>query len=306
VDLAWISYLDPFVFSGGGEMNQRVLIREGRDRGHKITVSGFLGARPQRILRRTGVHGSLRVDWDADLFVLSNLRNCPHIGVRLPHDVIDRALDSGRAAIYEDAWVDVCPFDMPCGGDRSACRPTCERSFANSLYSRARFAVFCSPMQRDMIASVMDVALPERQIFTPAMIDVDRFKPLGLDRDLDVLYVGAISRAKGYYNLLERFGADRLTLAGRSVLDEPVQGNYLGPIPHEDLPELYNRAKIFAHLPEWYEPMGRSVVEASLCGCELVLNDRVGATSYPREHWTDPETVRTHATMFWDKLERLA
>jgi glycosyltransferase involved in cell wall biosynthesis len=247
----------------------------------------------------------MRVDWGADIFLLVNLRNCPQIRARIPERIVERALASGRAAVVEEAWVDVCPHDMPCGGDRSRCLTGCDRSYANHLYSNAYMAVFNSPMQRRMIASVIDVPLPHRQLLSPPMIDVDRFRHEGRARDIDVLYVGTISKAKGYYNLLAHFGEDRLTLAGPNNLGEPVRGRYLGPVPNDELPALYNRARIFAHLPEWYEPMGRTVVEASLCGCAVVLNDRVGVASYPKPDWNDPEVVRGHPDEFWRQLEAL-
>jgi SAM-dependent methyltransferase len=116
-------------------------------------------------------------------------------------------------------------------------------------------------------------------------------------------YVGTVERKKGYENLIARFGAERLTLAGRNHLGEPVAGTYLGPLGQEELPALYNRARTFAHLPEWYEPMGRTVAEAALCGCELVTNERVGVLSYDRRDWADPAVVATNASRFWADLE---
>ena len=301
--VAWLSFLDPLVLSGGGELSQRAAILEGRRLGHTITVTGFLGSRHQRALRRARLLRRVDVDWDADLFVMTDISNYPDFPVRLPRAIIERVLATGRAAIGQQAWVDICPFDLPCGGDRSQCNPGCDRAWANYLYERARIAIFNSPMQQRMIESVVDVSLPPAQAFVRPQIDPLRFRPLDLDRDIDVLYVGTISRAKGYYNLLERFGADRLTFVGKSNLEEPVQGNHLGQVAYEHLPRLYNRARVFAHLPAWYEPMGRAVVEAGLCGCELVLNDRVGVTSYPKDQWTDPEHIAQNGRLFWEELE---
>lgn len=302
--IEWISFLDPFVHSGGGELSQRALIRGGRDRGHDIRSRGYLRERPQRALRRVGLHRSMRVDFGAEAFVLANIRNAPSFPARIPDVLISRVLDSGRAAIFQDAWVDVCRFDLPCMGDISRCRPDCDREFARTLYSRARVGIFNSPRSREAIAGIVDVALPDRCIFSRPAIDTDRFRPLGLERDIDVLYVGTISAHKGYYELLERFGPERLTLAGTNRLGETVKGNYLGSVAYDDLPELYNRARIFAHLPRWLEPMGRTLVEASLCGCEIIVNERVGVTSYPREEWTNPDVIRTAIDRFWDEFER--
>ncbi len=298
-----MSYVDPFVYTGGGELSQRALIKRGRERGHEIVLSSFLKRRPQRALRRFGLHTSLPVDLTCDAFVLTNLLNAPTFPTRIPASVIDAVLATGRAAVFEEAWVDVCQFDLPCLGIKADCRAACEHSFADNLYSRARVSIFNSPRQREAIAAVIGVPLPEHQILSRPAIDVDRFFDQGLERDLDVLYVGRVSRDKGYYNLIERFGADRLTIAGLDALDGPIEGNYLGAIDYADVPALMNRARTFAHLPEWIEPMGRTPAEAALCGCDVVMNDRVGVASYPREDWTDPDTIRRAPDRFWDDFE---
>ena len=300
--IAWLTYLDPFCFSWGGELQNRTLIEAGRARGHRITVSPWLRGRPQRALRRLGLARRVRVDWDADLFVIADVRNVPQRRDQYPARVLERALDTGRAVVLADAWLDVCRFDLPCGGDLARCRSDCDRSWANAAYRRARAAVFVSPMQAELIAGVLDAPLP-RVVYSRPPIDVESFRDRGEARDIDILYVGTVSEAKGYRNLVERFGAERLTLAGRNMLSEPVAGTYLGELPYEELPALYNRARTFAHLPNRYEPMSRAVVEASLCGCDLVTNDRVGVLSYPRADWADPEVVRSNPSRFWVELE---
>jgi glycosyltransferase involved in cell wall biosynthesis len=155
-----------------------------------------------------------------------------------------------------------------------------------------------------MIRSVLDAELPRAQILRRPFVDVTRFRPLGLERDIDVLYVGAINEAKGYRNLIDRFGRGRVTFVGRNGLNEAIAGTYLGELPREELPELYNRARTFAHLPQWHEPMGRTVIEASLCGCEVVTNERVGVTSFPTPEWTDPAVIRRNGERFWIEFER--
>ena len=287
-------------------MHNRQLIETGRRRGHQISVSPWLRRRPQRMMRRTRIARRVSVDWSADLFVLANIRNHGPRSDRFPESVVERALESRRALVLADAWVDVCPLDMPCHGDRSLCPAGCSRDWANRLYQGAWAAVFVSPMQRQMIEAVIDVQLPGVVIYSRPQIDTSRFRPLGLSRDIDVLYVGTINRAKGYDNLLERFGEERLTFVGPNDLGEPIRGTWLGRMPYEALPAVFNRARTFAHLPRWSEPMGRAVVEAGLCGCELVLNDRVGVRSYEPRDWQDPGRVRMNAELFWSELEQAA
>lgn len=304
VKIAWLSYLDSHVFEGGAELAQRRIILAGRERGHIIGEAPFLRHRTQRAMRRTGLYRSVDVDWSADVFVLANMLNCPHLAQRFPSELTARALATGRAVAFEDAWVDVCPLDVPCGGDRAACPPHCDRSFGNALFAAARAAVFVSPLHRDIVASVLDCPLPDDVVLVRPMVDPDHFRPRDVERDIDVLYVGTINEAKGYYELLERFGPDRLTLAGDNHLGHPAEGTFLGRVSQHDLPALYSRARIFAHLPRWHEPQGRAVVEAALCGCEVVTNERVGVTRYPRAAWSDAETIRTHPTRFWEEFER--
>jgi glycosyltransferase involved in cell wall biosynthesis len=303
VKISWLTYLDPFVFSGGGELHDRLLIEVGRRRGHEIVVSPWLRNRPQRLRRRARLSRRVPVDWEADLFVLANIRNHGPRGDRFPQATVEQALQSGRAVILADAWVDVCALDLPCDGDPSRCPLSCSRAWANKLYGAALVAVFVSPMQRRLIESVIDVPLPGAVIYSRPQIETSLFRPLGMQRDIDVLYVGSINRAKGYQNLIERFGADRLTFVGANHLDQPIQGTWLGPMAYEQLPQIFNRARTFAHLPEWIEPMGRTVVEAALCGCELVLNDRVGVTSYEPRDWREPSRVQINAELFWSELE---
>jgi glycosyltransferase involved in cell wall biosynthesis len=237
------------------------------------------------------------------MFVLANIRNHGPRQDHFPEAVVDRALASGRAVVLADAWVDVCALDLPCDGDPVLCPASCSRAFANKLYAAARVAVFVSPMQHRLIESVIGVPLPRQLIYSRPQIDTTLFRPLGLERDIDVLYVGSINEAKGYDNLIERFGPERLTFVGPNYLGRPVQGNWLGAIANEQLPDIYNRARTFAHLPKWIEPMGRAVVEAALCGCQLALNDRVGVTSYPPQDWQDPSRVQGNAELFWSELE---
>jgi glycosyltransferase involved in cell wall biosynthesis len=301
--IAWLSYLDAHAFDGGGELHQRAIIDAGRARGHSIVQSPFLRGRAQRALRRTQLYRRIKVEWGADAFVLADIRNAPALRERFPEDLVRRALSTGRAFVLQTAWVDVCPFDVPCEGDPSRCVAGCDRAWARELYSQARGAIFVSPLHCRTIAALLDGRLPNVQILMRPTVDVDRFYPRAEARDIDVLYVGTISEAKGYSALLERFGANRLTFVGKNLVGGSIEGRYLGFVPRDELPVLYNRARTFAHLPAWVEPMGLGVSEAALCGCEIVTNERVGVTTYPDEDWRNPDVVHRNPDRFWDEFE---
>jgi len=51
-------------------------------------------------------------------------------------------------------------------------------------------------------------------------------------------------------------------------------------IPGDMMPNTLNRTQHYIHMPRWPEPFGLIVAEAALCGCHIIVNDRVGAVSW--------------------------
>jgi hypothetical protein len=79
------------------------------------------------------------------------------------------------------------------------------------------------------------------------------------------------------------FGDKGLHIVGRNtgVIESlPKSIVYLGEKTPSQLSEIYNRTQKFVHIPKWQEPSARTVVEAALCGCELILNENVGVLSF--------------------------
>ena len=70
-------------------------------------------------------------------------------------------------------------------------------------------------------------------------------------------------------------------MIGKNIFGKKLDfAEYTGFIPYEEMPEYFNRAINFIYLPRWPEPQGRVVIEAALCGCNLIVNENVGATSF--------------------------
>lgn len=105
-----------------------------------------------------------------------------------------------------------------------------------------------------------------------------------------VLFVGGITPLKNFGNLLRAYRGIRdevphhlvaagfkrwkysedLALIGKLGLEDRVR--FLGFVPDEDLPALYNRAEAFA-MPSLYEGFGMPVLEAMACGCPVVTTN---------------------------------
>ena len=82
-------------------------------------------------------------------------------------------------------------------------------------------------------------------------------------------------------------------------------GKHIEHVDNSELGKYLNRSKHFVHLPSWKEPMGRTVIEAALCGCKIIFNENVGACSFDFDI-SDPANIDGSATEFWQKLKTLS
>ena len=69
---------------------------------------------------------------------------------------------------------------------------------------------------------------------------------------------------------------------------------FVGKVPHEELPELYYRAKVHV-LPSWMETTGLSSLEAGLMGCNLVITDKGDTREYFGDYayYCEPDSVES-------------
>lgn len=316
-----LSFLDPFHYRGGGEMISSALIDCGRNRGHDINI---VSVRPRR--------GNLRAR--SDLFVLIDVFNHGHswrsLGAWRAFEswVLDIATNDGRFVHFINAYADVCnlPY-LPCsgsGGGGGGCpeKPlthglgwlyrdrtsSCfaERASVRSLFTRSKLNIFLSPLHRDVSHRLLGVGdgAPPSFVLGP-MIDTNRFRKLGLERDIEYLFVGVIGEAKGLQEMRRRFAGTDIHLVGRLGYGEVLDfGRHIPHVPYDEVPIWMNRARNFVFLPRWPEPQGRVVVEAALCGCTIVGNDFVGALSFGYD-LSDPNNFTDEETRFWTAIEEV-
>ncbi|MHB8142669.1 MAG: glycosyltransferase family protein [Thermoleophilia bacterium] len=282
----FISQIDPFRNSGGGEMMNRSLIEAGRRHGHQIKVTA---AYPEPV---TDLFDH------PDLVILADVHNQPSARSRLDPALVEGVIEESPYIHLDNAYVDVCDLPyLPCGGDSDgrACpykrslrtqahrllrRRGCLAARTRRMYENARLNVFVSGLHRRTVAGILGPDAVGAFLETPPTVDSTEFVDHRNERDINNLYVGALSDAKGLGTLRERFGDD-ITLIGPSPSGSPPGfGNWLGQLPYAEIPAYMNRARNFAFLPRWPEPCGRVVIEAALCGCHLVTNENVGALGF--------------------------
>jgi hypothetical protein len=164
-----------------------------------------------------------------------------------------------------------------------------------------------SPLHRDVYIGMLgESVLPKEKtmLYLPS-VDTDRFQNLHLKRDIALLSYGGQSEAKGYYNIMKHFPKGTVIFIGGQTAElvKEGDGHWLGPIPGEMMPKLLNRTQNYVHMPRMPEPFSLVVVEAALCGCNLILNNMVGATSWNLD-LKNPRVYDGTLDNYWDELEK--
>jgi|GEM_PF-2236274 len=174
------------------------------------------------------------------------------------------------------------------------------------LLARSATVVFVSPLQ------LASFPYPTRApvLLMPPAIDLGPFRRAALSRKgrtrRGTIWIGQMTGAhKGLGNAVrwaarngtvDFYGAGHLRPRGLNV-------RYHGQVPPEEVPELMARFKRFLLLPRGVDSCGRTVLEAWAAGCELVVNERVGAMWWLRHR---PDEVETGAKRFWDVVREIA
>lgn len=316
----YVAYFDPTHFSGGGEMVMRALLAAGRQRGHQITLTTV---RP----RRTDIDSNADLYWLTDVFNFPGTLKSLGAWRGFEPTFLENIADAKPFVHFTNAYVDICNLGwLPCSG---AAAPRCPckspwafrrnlaardfgtRCFATEplirkLFEQARLNVFVSPLHERVTGQVLRLAAAPPSFVLKPTIDTTRFYDRGMARDIDYLFVGVIGEAKGLAEMRARFADKNIHFAGKLAPGTRLDfGTYHGQVPYDNIPALMNRARHFVFLPRWPEPMGRVVVEAALCGCTLVTNENVGATSFPFDLSRSADFAHAEEE-FWTRLEQLA
>jgi glycosyltransferase involved in cell wall biosynthesis len=174
-------------------------------------------------------------------------------------------------------------------------------------------------------AGLRDLAhdfMPELDIgIVPNGVNTDEFRAASFEMREPgrILCVSRLIERKGVQHLLEAMPAivqevanAKLTIVGEGDLAEKLQRRskslriqdrveFLGHIPHSDLPSWYRKAQLFVQ-PSYYEGMSNTVLEAMASGLPLIVSAEGGQEELMRENsrivpYGDPESLATAVIM---------
>lgn len=300
MNINYISYLNPFKFHGGGELDNRFIIKEGISRGHSIKLISRLN---NKYVNRL-IHPRYQLHKKPDLSILCDIHNIPEYGLSFRKGFIENIIQNEDYVHMDNAYVDICSCGpLPCMGDKDKCLSSCSVVNSHDIYKNSIVNFFLSPLHANVINKFWNDRFINKSFIVNPLIDTSSFYDLNLKRDIEYLYVGSITKYKGYENIIQKYG-DKVLFIGKNATGSPIIGNHIPYVKNEDLIHYFNRAKNFIHLPNWLEPMGRTIIEAALCGCKIISNENVGATSFDFDI-SDPNIISKSASMFWDKIENL-
>lgn len=319
----YVAYLDPFEYtggeaastgpikySGGGEAVLRGVLEKGRQLGHEIKISSVYGSHKIDVFKK------------ADIYFLADIHNSPtrFIPRRFKRffdkNFVQSIIQNEKYIHFDNAYCDVCDLDyLPCNGqiegEKCSFKPRwtfwlpkrCFRRSTCELYKNSILNVFLSPLHRKTVQKILGENIVRNYYECKPTIDPEKFYDQKKEREIENLFVGVICEAKGLENMKKRFPDGNIIMIGKTKRGTDKKfGQRIEIVPYKDLPRYYNRAKNLVFLPRWPDSLARPVIEAALCGCNLITNDNVGALSFSFDI-RDPSNFFNAAEEFWETVE---
>ena len=289
--MSWIQDLD-FMSQGGGAQNtDRAHFVEGIKRGHDMNV-----VIPQVDLNTLFA--------DNSPVIISNMMAGFHLGL------FQNLVQKGKPCIwFFHDYQPLCKYRLfyPM---LEKCKSCYRKETWLPIFLKARFLIWLSPLHRKSWLWACPELEQKPYAIVPSPIDSSQFYDMKLPREGTVC-VSSLFKFKGRRHVLQwtREHPDQEVdfVSGNPVPGEPLPPNChdVGQVPFWQMNEVYNRHKVFLHLPDTPQPFDRTVPEAYLAGCDIIGNKLVGALSY--DWFKSRKEVAEHCSnspkLFWEKVE---
>lgn len=275
-----VAWVQDFSKTGGAELSNEVVVRVGDACGYDI-VGVSPGGFNERVLH------------EADVLVLNNV-----------HEFTREQFDTIRRTMYERRipWVKY----------EHDTRELRRQNISRRMFAEATLAVFLSPAHANAYASALD--MPARVATLPLAVDVESFPflPASEERSKRVLIpTWRKCEAAVCSWMAQHPDREYLVMGAGTVGISPPEGVRVEgakPLPNARMHEVYHSVGTVVHLPGELWAGERVVLEAKLCGCEVVVNSNVGHASWD---WLSSESrdaiaekLRAAPYLFWRAVER--
>jgi len=268
--IAWIQ--DNSRPQGGAETSNRCVVAVGESLGFDI-----VGVTPQNFHRE--------VLEECDVAIVNNFFQFEH---------------RQMAAILSVLWEKKKPYVKYEHDSREIGRP----DFSKRLFGESVLNVFLSPAHLENHKAKLGVD----GITLPLAIQTEMFRPVsGVERDpKKALVVGGWVRGGKVARSIVRYIEDHPELSFVSVGFDLPRASSVPHRPLKDMPGLYSSAGWLVHLPDMVCAGERVIFEAALCGCRIMMNDKVGHKSWNRD-LSDTDGLRDWLRQapfdFWKAVE---
>lgn len=274
-----VAWLQDAVLSGGAEISCQEVVRVGIDCGFEIEV----------ITQRTPPGDIKRMIGEADIAILNNIWSF---------------YPDQMKAILNAIYTERLPYVKYEHDHRELGRP----EFSKPLFQRSRLNVFLSPIHRENHVN----ALGCDGICLPLAIETEKFRVNGeVKREEGTALVCNVRHFKTWNNLqayIDHYQKIQFTILAKEPVVKGPNVRSQPMIAYEAMPSFYGQFEYLVHLLDGWGAGERVVLEAALCGCKIVANERVGHTSWKRD-LTNSDDLREWLTQapydFWKEIDKI-
>ena len=270
--ICWLADYTVETYNGGAQYSNAMYIDAGKKLGHKIDV----------VTWETGAfqYGAY------DLVIVNNIQKFTEECLEMLKEIISK---EKYMMFVHDYWA--------LGNSQEAYPDIFKRSIKNMFLTKMHMKY-----HKDRGVENAD--------YNTSPIDTKKFVAKGKKNNRLAVWVGGMNKNKGLFNLLKyaRIRQDlMIECFGPLSKDMVVPPNVkiVGEVVQDELVKSYQKARYFIALPNWIEPFGRAVVEAYLCGCDLIVNENIGVMG-EGWNWGSYASIKKKLhteKAFWRKVE---
>ncbi len=266
-------------FQGGGPETYRQIIQNLKECGYGVNL--------------ITPHDEFKDPDKANLNIIQDGWNDPEGSKWFECDQLIAIRESNTPYIVSECALTACSTKPYCMVGESIIYEDGLTKITKPFFERAKVVLCTSPLHLETIQKCLNTHLTNGYCYLQE-VNTDLFKNLQLERVIEYLYSGACNWYKGFDRVYEQY-----TDKGLRIVGPPYK-----VIDHDMMTHIYNITKTLVHLPRCIESFGRGVAEALLCGCEVIVNENVGAMSY-KEDLSNPETYKQSKQKFKEMINEL-